>query len=92
MFGVILVAKPLSLGRRYSVPVSILLTWLAAEISFVYFESRFLRMRNRFWPEPRHTDPNMAAPQLEAAAVTAMGAIDPDSTAGHYSPPVSTDS
>lgn len=84
MFSVIQAARRFSLGRRYSVPASILLTWLAAEISFVYFESRFLRMRNRFWSERRHAEPDIAK--------TTSSTADPVAEAAYFSPPLSTDS
>jgi peptidoglycan/LPS O-acetylase OafA/YrhL len=90
MSGVILVAHRLSLGNRYSVPVSILLTWVAAEISFIYFESRILRMRNRFWPE-RH---QVHAAKLPLDSVTtAREAIDAATGAArHFSSRFSADS
>ena len=89
MFAVILVAHRLSLGNRYSVPVSILLTWFAAEISFVYFESRFLRMRNRFWPE---RDQVHSAKLPLDSVVTAREAIEPSGAPRHFSPRGSADS
>jgi peptidoglycan/LPS O-acetylase OafA/YrhL len=64
-----------SLPRVLLAPAGILLTWMAAELSFTGFESRFLRMRDRYWSEK--AAPATRAVAEATASETGYGVLEP---------------